>query len=93
MKIKKTYTKNSLVVQWLGLHSSTAGSTGSVLCWETKILRALQRGKKKKKSHLYYIISKVELRNIHQILYLIIEYVIFIHVDENWPCNGSKVEL
>ena len=39
------------MVQWLGLHASTAGGTGSIPGWETKILQAIwcvPLGKKKK---------------------------------------------
>ena len=31
---------NSLAVQWLGLHTSTAGGTGSIPGWGTKIPQA-----------------------------------------------------
>ena len=41
--------KNSLEVQWLGLHVLTAMSTGSIPCYRTKILHALQHGQKRKK--------------------------------------------
>ena len=37
-------TGNSLVVQWLGLYVSTAGGTGSVLGWGTKIPYAERHG-------------------------------------------------
>ena len=40
---------NSLVVQWLGLHTSTARAMGLIPGWGTKIPHALQRGPKKKK--------------------------------------------
>ena len=36
-------------VQWLKLHTSTARSMGLIPGWGTKILHAMQRGKKKKK--------------------------------------------
>ena len=35
-----------LVVQWLGLHASTAESTGSIPDWGTKIPHAVQCGQK-----------------------------------------------
>ena len=38
---------NSLVVQRLGLHASTAGGPGSIPGWGTKILQAAQHGQKK----------------------------------------------
>ena len=38
----------SLVVQWLRLYASTAGSTGSVPGWGTKIPHAARWGQKKK---------------------------------------------
>ena len=34
----------SLVVQWLRLHISTAGGTGLILSWGTKISNAAQCG-------------------------------------------------
>ena len=37
----------SLAVQWLNLHISTAGSMGSLCGQGTKILQAVQQGKKK----------------------------------------------
>ena len=37
---------NSLVVQWLGLHTSNAGVTGLIPGWGTKIPPAAQRGQK-----------------------------------------------
>ena len=39
----------SLVVQWLILHASTAGGTGWIPGWGTKIPQATWRGQKKKK--------------------------------------------
>ena len=41
-----------LAVQWLRLHASTAGGTGSTPGWETKIQHASWYGKKKKKKVL-----------------------------------------
>ena len=41
--------KTSLAVQWLRLHTSTAGSTGLILGQGTKILHAAWHGQKKKK--------------------------------------------
>ena len=40
---------NSLMVQLLGLHTSTAGGTGSIPGQGSKILHTSQLGKKKKK--------------------------------------------
>ena len=37
------------MVQWLRLHTSTAGGAGSIPGWETKIPNAVQCGQKKKK--------------------------------------------
>ena len=37
---------NSLVVHWLVLCASTAGGTGSIPGWETKIPHATRRGQK-----------------------------------------------
>ena len=45
---------NSLVVQWLGLHTSSAGSTGSTPDWGTKIPHVVQCGQKKKKKEMKY---------------------------------------
>ena len=39
----------SLVVQWLRLHTSTAGGVGSIPGWGTKIPHAMGRSQKKKK--------------------------------------------
>ena len=44
--MKGTY----LVVQWLGLHDSTAGGTSLILGWELKSHKLLSRTKKKKKT-------------------------------------------
>ena len=43
----------SLAVQCLRLSASTAGGTGLIPGWGTKILHALQRGQKKKKITFY----------------------------------------
>ena len=40
-------------VQWLRLHASTAGGTGSIPGWGTKIPQAVQCRQKKKKSQFY----------------------------------------
>ena len=49
-KVAFFFEGNSLVVQWLGLHNSTAGGTGSIPSWEvSKILHAAQCSRKKKK--------------------------------------------
>ena len=40
-KIKIKTTETSLVVQWLRLRASTAGGTGSVPGWGTKISHAV----------------------------------------------------
>ena len=37
----KNFVGTSLVVQWLGLHASTAGGQGSIPGWGTKIPHAL----------------------------------------------------
>ena len=37
------------MVQWLGFHTFTDEGSGLIPDWETKILQALQQGKKKKK--------------------------------------------
>ena len=38
---------NSRGVQWLGLHASTAGGTGSIPGWGTKVPHAAWHGQKK----------------------------------------------
>ena len=43
------HSGTSLVVQWLRLCDSNAGSAGSIPGWGSKILHVLQCGKKKKK--------------------------------------------
>ena len=51
---------NSLVVQWLGLSAFTAESLGSIPGQGTKILKATQCSKKKKKrkEHILKLFSK-----------------------------------
>ena len=51
LKKKKKELGNSLVVQWLGLHASTAGGIGSIPGWETNNLHATRHGKKRKKGN------------------------------------------
>ena len=46
----KDYVRNSLVVQWLGLHAFTAEGPGSIPSQGTKIPQARQHGQKKKKN-------------------------------------------
>ena len=46
--IKDYQTGNSLVVHWLGLHTSTVEGTGSIPALGTEILHAAWRGQKKK---------------------------------------------
>ena len=50
LRIQKLKARTSLVVQWLRLHASTSGSTGSIPSQETKILHAPWCCQKKKKS-------------------------------------------
>ena len=45
-----SFPGNSLAVQWLGLHTSSAGDMGSILGLGIKIPQAKQCGKKKKKN-------------------------------------------
>ena len=47
--LKKLLRGTSLAVQWLGLHASTAGGSGSIPGRGTKILHAAQHSQKKKK--------------------------------------------
>ena len=39
MFVQEMHYRTSLVVQWLRLHASTAGSTNSILGWGIKILQ------------------------------------------------------
>ena len=50
--IKKNFflKRTSLVIQWLGLHASTAGGTGLIPGQGTKILRAMQCSQKEEKN-------------------------------------------
>ena len=55
-----------LAVQWLKLHTSHAGGTGSIPGWGTKISYAMQQGKKKKKrltvlTYVFQSLSHVQL--------------------------------
>ena len=43
----KRKIRSSLVIQWLGLHASTAGGTGLIPSQGTKNTQDLQLGKKK----------------------------------------------
>ena len=49
LKLKDRGTGTSLVIQWLRLHASTAGDTGSIPGWETKILNVMLPHQKKKR--------------------------------------------
>ena len=48
---------NSLAVQWLGLHASTAGGVGSILGRGTKILHATQSGQKNPPKNIYIYVK------------------------------------
>ena len=52
-EIQETGLGNSLAVQWLGLRASTAGGTGLMPGWGTKILDAMLQGQKKKRKRVY----------------------------------------
>ena len=52
MYFKETILGASLTVQWLRLHTSTAGGTGSIPGWGMKIPHAAQPKKKKKKENI-----------------------------------------
>ena len=47
-KFKTKALGNSLAVQWLGLHASTAGDTGFIPGWGTKIPHAARHSQKNK---------------------------------------------
>ena len=67
-KMTKIYLKeqcgNSLAIQWLGLHASTAGDTGSIPGQGTKILHVIQRSQKgknlkiKRESHSAFLVAQ-----------------------------------
>ena len=48
------YKEFSLVVQWLRLHVSTVGGSGSIPDWRTKIPHVKPHGQKKKKKKVKY---------------------------------------
>ena len=48
MASRKVASRNSLVVQWLRLHSFAAGGPGVILGWGAKILQAMQQVPKNK---------------------------------------------
>ena len=50
-KIKENMEGTFLVVQWLRLHTSTAGDAGSIPGQEAKIPHAAHEAKRKKTSH------------------------------------------
>ena len=50
--IRNERGETSLAVQWLRIHASTAGGTGSIPGQGTKILNALQCGQKKKEKEM-----------------------------------------
>ena len=51
--LKGTLHQTSLAVQWLALHTSTAGGMGSILRWGTRIPHAMWCGPKEKKGTLH----------------------------------------
>ena len=64
-KLKKSRMRNSLVVQWLGLHVLTAKGQGSIPGRETKIPQAARHGpQKKKKQDENYLLG--HLRNMYK---------------------------
>ena len=58
---------DSLAVQWLGVHTSTAGGTGSTPCQRTKIPQAAQcRQKEKEKSLRIYVNKMAKYVNLSE---------------------------
>ena len=55
--------RNSLVVQWLGLHAPTAGGTGLIPSWGTKILQTLWYSQKKKKIYIQNRNRLIDIEN------------------------------
>ena len=58
----KTTIGNSLVVQWLGLHASTAGGKGPIPGQGAKILHAAWSGQNKKKKTTIYCLQETYLK-------------------------------
>ena len=56
--IKTFLTGTSLLVQWLGVHASTARSMGSIFGQVIKILQAAQQPKKKTKTKTIFLTEK-----------------------------------
>ena len=50
--------ETSLAVQWLRLCTSNAGGAGTILCWGTKIPKAMWHGQLKKQLHVRHIEKK-----------------------------------
>ena len=65
--IKAAYIGNSLAVQWLGLHASTAGGTGSIPGRGTNIPHAMRHSQKKPPKNPAYIIRlhTYEIKHTH----------------------------
>ena len=62
--LKGTLRQTSLAVQWLALHTSTAGGMGSILRWGTRIPHAMWRGppKKRHSSQLAFVMGNIILQ-------------------------------
>ena len=56
-RLGNTYTGTSLAIQWLRLHASTAGGTGSIPGCGTNNPQAMWYGKKKKGKYTYKVLS------------------------------------
>ena len=65
----KPTNRNSLDVQWLGLHPSTAGGLGLIGDQGTKILHVARRGQKKEKTN-----QQTKQRDIY--LYIALEWLL-----------------
>ena len=66
--IKNTFWGNSLAVQWLGLHASTAGGTGSIPGQGTKIPHATWGMAKKEKKKYYWLFTENLLCANHNLI-------------------------
>ena len=72
---KTNRTGNSLAIQWLGLHISTAGGTSSISDGETKISQAEQHSMAKKRANMNH---QKEKKNVSKYLTLKAFYLEYI---------------
>ena len=63
---RRIKSRNSLEVQWLGLHTSTVGGTGSIPRQGAKILHAMWHGQKNKKQSY----ERIKSRHSNRYMYM-----------------------